>query len=116
MLRTTEIPQYVHPDKLEHGESFSLDFDTYRSLCRCSLHLFRSLPHSQMAISKGEESACVDIWSSEGSYSIEVSSKDQTLTLYFAEMDSPLPPSVIFTGNISRTSWESIRTTALAYR
>ena len=116
MLRNTEIPQYVHPDKLEHGGSFSLDFEVYRSLCRSSLFLFRSLPHSQMAISKGDHSACVDIFASEGCYSIEVDNRDQTLTLYFAEMDSPLPPSVIFTADISSTSWEALKETALAYR
>jgi hypothetical protein len=116
MLRTTEIPEYVNPTRRERGESFSLDFDVYRSLCQSSLFLFRSLPHSHMAISKGDQTACVDIFASEGCYSIEVSSKDQTLTLYFAEMDSPLPPNVIFTGNISSTSWETLKETALAYR
>ena len=114
MLSPSTLPEYIHPTRWERGESFSLDFDDYRALCRCSLSLLRSLPGNHMAISKGDQSAVVDIWSGDGCYSIEVSSQTQTLRVYFASMDSPCLPILLYSGGTTSEDWRQLQHTVLA--
>jgi hypothetical protein len=115
-MLSTEPPVYLHPAKTEHGETFLLSFTDYRSLCRNCLAILHAVDHGSMAIAKIDQGAAVDIWCDQGCLTVAVSSEQQTLQLFLADLDSPSLPLLLYQGDTSAKSWQNLKQTALAYR
>jgi hypothetical protein len=116
MLNAAEtLPTYLSLQQTERGASLGISPTDYRNLAATALSITHPFADALMGIYQPESgTAALDIWIQDLCLTLFVASDHRQLRLFFAHLDSPSAPVLLFAGGTSQADWQELKNCALA--